>query len=502
MSVKTTANTIVLWLLALAAPVAAVPRGKLPPRHPERTTSVRRTLRRRRRGADAVGRPDASCQARGGPLVYNGGALMLNPQVVLMYWGSEWNTPDAEHTAVMNALASMFGQIGSSGFACAWQEYSVPGMTFGNGTYDSSADIVTAAPSNPLLDADIQAQIVIEVNAHRLPMITDNRLYVVVPPKGIPVEAGRETGCGGTNFTFCGYHSDFQPSLGTNVRYAVLPYPCSTNVGTCFEDLSEDPALALEHVGSHELTEAATDPDGDGWTSRGGNENADICASFRCDFDLAMGPDTFLINPAWSNLAKGCVATVPCAAPAVACTDTAPGVCVPGSGKGHECEFEWLVYPNLGQRHSLPGKTISCPEGNSFCDFDGTQNGVCTFHIAGCLNSVDPRVTCTPADITSLHLGAPSPTSSDPTAATSAETILSALKTADSASAGTISGAVITYSPAAGTQNACTSYLDIHVPTRTGGTRTVAGRQTIVVTLKTAGGPARQSLTLVCLPPS
>ena len=82
----------------------------------------------------------------------------------------------------------------------------------------------------------------------------------MVPPKGVPVRSFGETGCGGSNFTFCGYHDSFL-SGGRRFRYAVLPFPCSQDRGTCFVDAAEDPGRALQAVGSHELAETITDPD-------------------------------------------------------------------------------------------------------------------------------------------------------------------------------------------------------------------------------------------------
>jgi hypothetical protein len=498
-------SVLVLSLGAMQA--TATPRGLVPPRPAVGRRDSSQSVDQSSDAAsavpamhDAVGRPGTDCQPGQDLLAYHGGALVLRPDVFVIFWGNEWTT-DAEHLAAAQSILALYQQLGSSAYACAWHEYEVPGMVYGDGTFNGF-EIISSAPPNPLPDSSIQARILTEVAAGRAPSVSSDRVYVVVPSKGTVVRTpDGSTGCGGTNFAFCGYHDSFGVSPSARVRYAVLPYPCSTPEGTCFADSSENPTPAFETVGSHELTELVTDPDGDGWGSdRTQSENADICRASACDFFLTIGAQTFRVNSTWSNAAKGCIATVPCAAPPVACTDKLPGNCVAGSSAGRECALEWLVYPNLTQHVTgLPGNVISCADGDAFCDFDGVADGTCTFHVGACLNSDDPRVSCTPGAITSLTVSQPSTTSRNPAAAASAAALLDALVVADPGSSGTRSKGRIAYAPAAASPNACTGYIDITVATRSGGR---SGKQKVSVSLKTSNGRARNPLTLVCLPPS
>jgi serine protease len=420
-------------------------------------------------------------------LTYHGGALVRNPDVFVLFWGPQWNS-DAEHIAAKNSLIAMFQAIGASGFACAWREYGMSSEPLGAGTYSGSY-VIASAPPNPLDDSVIQNQIVAEVLAGHAPSRTDDRIYFVVPPSGVAVSADGETGCGGSNFQFCGYHNDF--ANGGAFRYAVLPYPCNDGLHTCFVDQSDDAGKALQVVGSHELTETVTDPDSNpgGWFSdRTGDENADICAGIQCVDSVTEGTETFSVNPAWSNLAKGCITSVPCLPQPIGCTDPAPGACVPGAGTTSSCEVEWLVDPNLTLKKSTgaPSNTVSCTDGQTFCDFDNVV-GQCTFHVAACLNSQDPRLPlCTAAPIHSIAILRPKPT--DPITVT----LLAALKTADGASSGTVAGATVTYTPTAASPNACTSYMSVVVP--------AGGKTKIQLLAATAGGPAISSLKLFCTP--
>jgi len=424
--------------------------------------------------------------------------LVKNPDVFLLFWGSPWNT-DAEQMAAKSALVSMFQNIGTSDFACAWREYGVPGFPLGPGTYHGSYVITTASPS-PLDDATIQQKIQDEIAAGHAPSRTDDRVYVMIPAKGVAVAAGDgSTGCGGSNFVFCGYHDSFG-TTGAAFRYAVLPYPCETIQGTCFVDPTNDPGMAFQVVGSHELTELVTDPDSPpidsgGWFTAGpGNEDADICAADNCVDTVTAGGQTFSVNPGWSNLGRGCISGVSCSAPPLECTDTGPGICVTGIGTSNLCEFEWLADPNLTlvAKTQLPGRTVACADGQPFCDADDTTDGQCTFNVAGCLNAQDPRVACSPATITSLTLTSPQPSGADPVNNENVATLLNALKDADSGSSGVVAGNQITYSPAASTPNSCTNYLPIVVP--------AGAERRIAVTLHTAAGLAHNRLTLRCAP--
>jgi hypothetical protein len=428
----------------------------------------------------------------------------VNPDVFVIFWGSAWQT-DTEHLNAKAALLGMYQQIGTSGYACAWREYGVTGSALGPGTFNGS-EVIPTAPPSPLSDAAIQQQIVTEVTAGRAPAVTDDRVYVVVPPRGVPVDSGGVTGCGGSNFVFCGYHDSFLHG-GSPFRYAVLPFPCNAFGFTCFVDPTDDAGRALQVVGSHELTELVTDPDAPpvgfgGWFNDAhGSENADICAANPCIADLTVGAQTFAVNSTWSNLANGCVAAVPCAPPApIACTESAPGLCVPGAGNP-ACGFEWLVYPNLTKlRGGVPAKTVTCTDGQPFCDLDGVQDGKCTFQVAGCLNSDDPRIACTPAPISSINVMRPQASSTDPTDAANAATLLAALKDVDGGSTGTQTGSQITYVPAASTHNACTGMVSVTVPLRTLGTRTLRGTKRLSLKSQTEAGPVRDRLTLVCKP--
>ncbi len=424
----------------------------------------------------------------------------------MLFWGPEWEN-DPEQQAAAAALRSLFHQLGGSSYGCSWREWELPGSPIGAGSYLGDEVILTepVGAGQPLDDTDIQARIVTEVTAQRAPAATDDTVYVVAPRKGVPVQAGLETGCGGTNFTFCAYHDSFTQA-GVRFRYAVLPYPCTQGGNTCFVDTQEDPGHALEAGGSHELAEAVTDPDqppvgNGGWfEDRSGAENADLCESEACLAELTAGPDTFTLNSLWSNLAGGCVASAPCAPPPVECTDPAPGACVVNERAAEGCALEWLVDPNLTlDRAGLPGSKVACADGQPFCDADGAQNGACTFRVAVCLGNRDPRLACTPSPVSAVRLSARLASSADPVDQANASALIDALAHIDPSSTGSASGGTVSFTPPASTPNACSGYLDIVVPAGAhGGGAT--GTRALGLTAQTSGGLVRETLKLLCEP--
>ncbi len=463
----------------------AHPRGLARPR-PESHPTLRASLPE----------PGASCRPRRHLLRYHGGDLVRHAAIFVLFWGPDWST-DPEHQATAAALRTFFQGVGSSTYACAWREYAVPGQDIGPATYAGDEIVPTPPPTSggEVSDDDIQAMIASEVAAGHAPPVSDDAFYVVVPPKGVPVTVSGESGCGGSNFTFCGYHDAFA-RLGHRYRYTALPYPCAG----CFVDAGHDPGLALEEIASHELSETVTDPDappvGDGgwYDDATQDENADVCRLDGCDTLFPIGADTFVVNSLWSNLARACVAAANCSTPPPACTDDAPGGCVPNARDPDACAFEWHVEPNLTRaRSGIVGSTVTCADGQSFCDADGVPDGQCTFRVAACLGSTDPRLSCVASPVTAVTLQSPSIRSRDPVDQANATTLLAALGDVDPGSTGTLSGREIAYAPPAGGANSCTAYQDVVVPT-------ARGRRTLRLTAVTTAGRVTTSVKLVCNP--
>jgi hypothetical protein len=121
------------------------------------------------------------------------------------------------------------------------------------------------------------------------PKPTANTLYFIYVQPGVRVVLGGSASCQ----AFCGYHN----VIGSNVFYAVMPYPgCSGCTGGL-------PVLdALTSTSSHELCEAITDPiPGQGWYDDTNGEIGDICAWQTKKIGNAV------VQLEWSNRASRCV---------------------------------------------------------------------------------------------------------------------------------------------------------------------------------------------------
>lgn len=93
------------------------------------------------------------------------------------------------------------------------------------------------------------------------------------------------------------------------------------------------------------------------------------------------------------------------------CGDTFPGRCVPGRGKNkRRCIVEWMATPPPPlNKHGFPSTRMRCTDGDPICDDDDVP-GQCTFRVALCINSEDPRLPeCEPVALRRLRLKSPKP---------------------------------------------------------------------------------------------
>jgi hypothetical protein len=168
-------------------------------------------------------------------------------------------------------------------------EYSVASQAIGHGSRIGTTVVSSPDPGGSVQDDAIQRLLQQEIDAGMLPAINRNTLYFVFLPDGVQVIQGNGSSCQ----SFCGYHDSF----GSNVYYAVMPYPgCSGCTGgqTVFD--------ALTSTISHELCESITDPiPGQGWYDDNHGEIGDICA-----WKTRM-VGSYNIQLEWSNKAGSCI---------------------------------------------------------------------------------------------------------------------------------------------------------------------------------------------------
>jgi len=239
---------------------------------------------------------------RGGPgssnLSYHNGPVIHQAKVVPVFWGSSatWGTNGAP-SALAQTLINFFVQFGTNGEYNVITQYydfggSVQLTNLGNRYW-----IDNAPPPTNVTDAALESEVVKAIGQVGFDAST---VYEVFLPDTSYASFGSYDSCGGPNLTFCAYHGNFSYG-GVDVKYASMPYPscsgCQWSVWTAAQN--------FEHFACHETREAATDPDGNAWYDRQGNEADDKCA---------WSPAPFLVSGygyqyEWSNVVQACVQT-------------------------------------------------------------------------------------------------------------------------------------------------------------------------------------------------
>ena len=234
--------------------------------------------------------------ARNNNLTNHGGPTITQAHVVEIFWGPSWGNGQTPG-AVASELMAFYSQFGTTPEYKTIVQYS--GIQQNNLTNVYWIDGVN--PSNvAVTDAMIQTEVKNYINQHG-GAIDDSAVYEVFLPVGYYSTLGSATSCGGPHLQYCAYHSNFSFS-GHDVKYSSMPQPsCSGCQWTGWTT-----AQNFEHFGTHETREAVTDPDGNAWFDRQGNEADDKCAWSPAPF---IGTGGFGYQLEWSNADHGCVKT-------------------------------------------------------------------------------------------------------------------------------------------------------------------------------------------------
>jgi len=241
----------------------------------------------------ALGKRCGGCL--GVPLRYYGGPVQHEPEVHVIFWGSNWNTGagpllhqevmrfyeglanSASGLAFQGILTQYFDESGRVAAALAPQRLS------------SFTDEGVRAPAR-VSDASLRAEAkAVAENPKNRWTLGPNAQFVVIPAPGATYEADFDQ-------NFCAYHSDVREP-GTYWTYTFLSYngEAPFENGCIDYDVdetaghAEKAARVLSMDASHEYSESATDPTFGAWLDQQGNELADICSS----------GDDELANDAW-----------------------------------------------------------------------------------------------------------------------------------------------------------------------------------------------------------
>jgi hypothetical protein len=190
------------------------------------------------------------------PPSYGGGAVLPNPRVVTVFWGSNVSAN------VRGSISGFYSAVLDSAYFDWLDEYGstvASNGPIGRGTNAGNFTITPGNTATSLTEASIGTELAAQINANHLPAPTANVIYMVYFPSTISITA---SGCGTSCVDFCACHESTTQRIGTsNVSfpYAIIPdfssaSGCSSGCGsgTEFQNVS--------YASSHELVEAVTDP--------------------------------------------------------------------------------------------------------------------------------------------------------------------------------------------------------------------------------------------------
>jgi len=230
-------------------------------------------------------------------LAYHSGPLLVHPDVEILYYGSQWLTdPTLKQQA--NQINQFFQTLTDSAYMDMLNEYGV-----GRGSLLDSVVANVASPRS-IDDTQIQNIVIHDVGSGMLQFPDTDRVYFVFTPPGTEVTFTDSSGTLNTSDNepnvphFDGYHSAVSGTLRTPaLYYAVIPYPGGVNtLESGFSIFQQITATA-----SHELAEAATDPD----TINGWIDDSQIQTNGGEIADLANGQDGTVLGYdvayVWSN---------------------------------------------------------------------------------------------------------------------------------------------------------------------------------------------------------
>jgi hypothetical protein len=215
-------------------------------------------------------------------VVYNGGALLQHVEVQGLYLGSDWY--------YNSSLYNMTGQLEGFLHTVVNSSYMDALTNAGYGVGRGSAvggriGLVNLNPNFYLTDSAIQSDLQAYISNGGLQAPDANRLYVIFVEDNIAV---RMSDGSTSQSNFLGYHGAFagRDAFGNaaDIHYAVITYP-GGGVGNAAIPNSTV-VDQLTEVASHEIAEAATDPNVNyralGWYDNQQGEIGDITAGQRC----------------------------------------------------------------------------------------------------------------------------------------------------------------------------------------------------------------------------
>jgi hypothetical protein len=236
----------------------------------------------------------------GNGIFYHGGPLMVSPTTNIHYiWYGNWGGNTA--TSILPAFANSIG--GSPYFNINTTYTNSAGKAVTN-----SCSLSTQANDNYSRGKNLSDNDVLAIVAAQNPNDT-NGVYFVLTSADVNESSGFCT-------QYCAWHASATIN-GQNIKLGFIgnpdrcPSSCSVQSNSPNGNAGAD---AMASLIAHELEEAVTDPNGNAWYDRRGEENADKCAwtfgqvyqtSNGSYANMKLGANNYLIQQNWVNANGG-----------------------------------------------------------------------------------------------------------------------------------------------------------------------------------------------------
>jgi hypothetical protein len=247
----------------------------------------------------------------------HGGPIIPNVQVEAIFYGSAWTNPTDPNYAQLSVLSTdiqrYLGTIAGSSYLDGLSQYDMmngsgqcvdPGRGQLAGTDFVSDNI---APGSVVYADTIRGLLPREVDAGHLPAPNGNTLYMLFLPPNVFLHDDADTN------NHDAYHGSFRDSAGRTYYFAPIANPTGNYV-TNNEGWTQGltPFQAMTEITSHELVEAITNPDGQGWydptSPAPGHEIADISGYLLPGLAQASRLDGYVVQKYWSQATSTSIA--------------------------------------------------------------------------------------------------------------------------------------------------------------------------------------------------
>jgi hypothetical protein len=218
---------------------------------------------------------------------WHGGPIMSSSHILPIYWGPSWVNSSFVGDKI-TGLTSFYTGFSGLHYAKTSDEYTGTNGQVGASTTLGSDVIDLSTASSGAKTSTILAEV-----CRKITNPIANGYY--------PVYVDLKRGHAG----YCAYHS-WGKCGGTDVQFAFF-WNLDGDAGCNPQDTSGQHSqglAALANVSAHELSEARTDPVGNGWFDSSGEENGDKCAwTFNVPLITFTNSSKWKAQGEWSNAA-------------------------------------------------------------------------------------------------------------------------------------------------------------------------------------------------------